>query len=158
MYKRQFQTFLSFFKDRLRNNVRDAHNKAIADTHASPKKRAEKYEGLSFHIASYDGCGIILPDTCLLFVTKNGISPTVTKDDKVGALVLPVSSDKAIIGSAFGTFMRDRKTMNSMLASVAYQAFVAPVESLEYNALRRRIRSNARIISESEFQEIIRSI
>lgn len=151
---------LSFLLDSLRANLSDsvfeAHNRAILDTGASPEKRARFYEDMNYRVQTFPSGGLILPDTCTLFITKVGLKPAVSKEDQLEAVVLPISQRIAIIGSKRGFFSRDVPVLNSMLASVSYEAFVGASESPALESLKRKIGQNAQIFSEAEIKKAIR--
>lgn len=150
--------FFNNLRTDLAKSVIEAHNKAISDSGASPEKRASFYERMTYRLHSFPSGGLILPDTCTLFVTKGGLKPAVSKDDQLEAVVVPISQNFAVIGSRNGSFSRETVVLNSMLASVSYEAFVGASKDQALESLKRKIGQNARLFSETEIRKTIREI
>ena len=133
-----------------------SHLESIRTSSASPIERARFYGGLEFRVHDFMSGDLILPDTCVMFVTKAGLKPCVLKDDKIDAVVLPISKSRVVIGSLNAPFNRDLKTLNSMLATVSFETFVGGSREARLEKLTRKIGQNAALHSEHEVKKIIR--
>ncbi len=136
------------------NLAMNAHNKALVADFAK-SERAEQHRGLQFAIHRSSSEGLILPDTSLAFICDTGCTPFTSKKHNVELLIIPVAKDAAIMGKASCGFDRDDRTICRVLASCAYQSFLAPIQSDNLNRLSRKIGKNAQLVSDSELKKLL---
>jgi hypothetical protein len=139
----------------LAKTVKSSHNKAL-ETNFSEIVRTEGHEAMAFSVMRYMHDDFILPDTSLAFFGKRGCFPVSQKDDKIEAVILPLSSKVAIIGRSDPAFKRDLPVIQRALASCSYQAFLSPRMGGDLVKLSGRISRNARLLTEAEIGSIIR--
>lgn len=137
----------------LAQTIRDAHNSAL-EREFSETNRTKQHRQMRFLVWRTSG-GLILPDTNLAFFKKNGCSPISQKGDDIEAVVVPVSTHAAIIGSSEGPFERGEKTLQAALASCAFESFIAPMRSPDLVRLAGRISKNARLITDAEMRRML---
>lgn len=135
--------------------TKSAHNKALLGDF-SEIKRAHSHRSLTFSILRSPHSDLILPDTSLTFFTRTGCAPVSDKDDRVEAVVVPLSVDVAIIGKRDPSFQREMPTIQRALASCSYEAFLSPRKGDDLINLSRRISKNARLLTETEIRSIVR--
>jgi hypothetical protein len=145
-------------KRQVKNSIMEAQNNMIANNAASPKERAQMYACLHFELQAFESGGLILPDTCVLHVTKSDLTPMLTKGQVLQAVILPISDRVMVIGSQHSSFQRSIKTINSMLASVSFESFVTSTKNPIYEKLKGKIGRNARIISSAEITRMTRNL
>lgn len=135
--------------------AKSAHNKSLMGDF-SEAKRTDSHRSLQFSIVRPSDADFILPDTSLAFFTRTGCTPVSDKDDKVEAVVIPLSVDVAIIGRRDPSFQRDMPTIQRALASCSYEAFLSPRQGDDLVKLSRRISKNARLLTEAEIRSVVR--
>lgn len=142
---------LDYLQQALPEIGKHAHNRALERDFAL-SERTKSHARLKFVVHQYKDAQLILPDTTLAFFSKKGCRPISNQDDQIEAVVIPISSTCAVIGSADGKFLRDAKTTRRALASCAYQTFLAKERTDANSGLSRRISTNARLYSEVELK------
>ena len=119
-------------------------------------QRRSRYLDLKFSIHRSNSGPIICPDTMICFATTKKPKPVLDKDDTLDAVIIPISSEIVLIGSARGQVERSRSTILSMLASVSNSFFVANSDTMEFRRLRAKIGINAVLIPRNYTQAIVR--
>lgn len=99
---------------------------------------------------------IILPDTGIAFILKDRVRPISQKDDKIVEVLIPLSSDCVVIGSPFGATFRSHPTINSLLASCAYQSFAFRDDDERHLSLAKRIGKNTTLLRDDEISNLVR--
>lgn len=132
----------------------DAHNRSLRQPF-SEVERTIAHRSLRYFVYHIDEGNLILPDTHLAFFKDRGCAPVSQKGDRIEAVVFPISSQVAIIGKSDLTFERDRETILRVLASCAYEAFLAPEKTLKHQKLASRISRNAKLISDAEIARVV---
>lgn len=150
-----FGLFYEAIAKNLAETVKSSHNKAL-ETNFSEIKRTDGHKTMAFSIMRCVDDDFILPDTSLAFFGKSGCFPISQKDDKLEAVILPLSSKVSIIGRSDPSFKRDLPVVQRALASCSYQAFLSPRKGDDLVKLSRRISRNARLLTETELRSIIR--
>ncbi len=117
--------------------------------------RARIHQKLSFSTYRLDNLNLILPDTCLAFLMKGKCAPVFQKGDNVESVIVPISSQLAIIGLAKGAFQPTGETINRALASCAKEFFIANNRTSELQRLSSRIGKNAVMLSKAEIKKIV---
>lgn len=143
--------FLNYLREILPEKMKQVHNQALERDFAF-SERANSHARLKYTVRRYDDGQLILPDTTLAFFSKKGCRPTSRHDDRIDAVVVPISISAAVIGSVHGSFVRDAETIRRALASCAYQAFLAKDLTEANSRLSQRISTNARLYSDAEYR------
>ncbi|WBU51882.1 hypothetical protein [Paracoccus sp. SCSIO 75233] len=143
--------FLSFLQEILPKKMKQTHNQALERDFAF-SERADSHALLKYTVRQYDDGPLILPDTTLAFFSRKGCRPTWRRDDRIDAVVVPISTSTAVVGCVHGNFVRDAETIRRALASCAYQAFLAKDLTEANSRLSRRISTNARLYSDVEYR------
>jgi hypothetical protein len=119
--------------------------------------RHKAYLELSFRVIHFDEPELILPDTMVTFLERNGrATPILDKVENVDEVYLPLSSSTALHGYRGDPIQRKLVTVNRILASCAAQRFVAKRNDDKFRSLASRIGKNAQLITRSEMRKIIR--
>ena len=135
------------------DTIKNAHNTAILDiNNDNPRIRALK-EFCYFVFRPPHG-QLILPDTCCAFIGPEKVAPFTQRDDDIATVIVPISSQVAIVGRKGHQSSLELKTVNRLLAGCAYEAFIARINDPSLGSLTRRIGKYAKVVSDREIQEI----
>ena len=130
--------------------TQNAHNEILEENFREIDfEQAKFYRKLNFRVLRLSNEEFILPDTCLAFFTDNGCTPASQLDDKIETVIVPISSQVAIIGEDDNSLSRTPKIIRESLASCAYEAFISKNKSSELENLSRRIGENSKLNSEN---------
>lgn len=130
-----------------------AHNSIFAERQVFP--RADVHLNRKYSVWRLDTGSFILPDTTLAFIKKEGASPYSERTDIIEAVVLPISSDVAIVGRGKFEFDYSLKTVNRILAGCSFKAFIAKEQNTQFQGLTRRIGKYAILVSDKDLDRII---
>jgi hypothetical protein len=133
--------------------AKSSHNKTLTGNF-SEVERTGFHRKLTFTLLEVPSMDLILPDTCVAFFMQSGCRPISSKVDKVESVVMPVSRNRAIIGRKDTTKNWDVPTIKRALASCSFEAFIAPENNKDFQALASRIGKNAQMVRESEVSKI----
>lgn len=152
--------FAGLFYDKMAaamtETAKSAHNKSLlADF--SEVNRADSHRSLKFSILRSSHADFILPDTSLAFFTRTRCTPISDKDERVEAVIVPLSTDVAILGRQNSSFQRGMQTIQRALAGCAYEAFLSPQRRDDLVKLSRRISKNARLLTEADIRSVFRA-
>lgn len=83
--------------------IKEGQNKFLADS-AVNVQRTELYRDFDYTVFRPRTGSFILPDTTMCFVKKKGAAPFSQKGDEIEVVIVPISSDVAIVdrGIAYG--------------------------------------------------------
>ena len=140
--------------DQFPDLTKAAQNNALVLDVAN-QSRAKSHLERDYFIFRPASGSLILPDTTLAFVKKEGASPISQKHDDIKAVILPIASDVAIIGRADGKADYSLKTINRLLAGCSFEAFLTKEQSSHFQGLRGRIGKHATLISDLDLQGLI---
>ncbi len=140
--------------ENMAETVKRAHNKSLEESFDATE-RSKAHQGLQYFIFRTKSEKLVLPDTCLAFLTRRGCSPVIMNGEKVECAILPISSQVAIIGKSNNAINRNVRTINKALSSCAFDSFLAEEKSEIFQRLSPRISSNARLITEAELKKIL---
>lgn len=143
---------LESFKDRIVNSAKQGQLKAISQGF-DEIERTEIHKNLTFFVRRPER-PIILPDTCLAFFTKSGLTPFSQKGDVVCDVLIPLSERCYLHGFEKNPIEREHGVFLNALASCSFKAFLAKEKYVEFERLTSRIGKNARLISDSEIRKI----
>lgn len=101
---------------------------------------------------------LILPDTAIAFLLKNGARPISQKTDAIEAILIPISSSTIIVASNKHYMKRPLSVLNSVLASCSFESFIAMENRLDFGSLTNKIGRNARLLQDSEIAKVVRSL
>jgi len=106
--------------------VRESHNKALAQISVS-KPRLKMFEELSWSIVAAPQQGAILPDCAALAIDRAGQStPAMFADwDEVAVIVLPISPEKLLVGTAADFDVVSFPNFNEAAARCSHDFFLA---------------------------------
>jgi Protein of unknown function (DUF4238) len=119
--------------------------------------RHSRYESLAYRIAAFNG-HLILPDTMIVFITRDKVKPFLDKDDFLKEVWLPISPTLILIGSVGELIDRPEEQVIRILASCSYESFLSNTDSHQLRSLTTRIGKSANIISRSAVQKIKRTL
>jgi hypothetical protein len=154
----EFQPFLGMFIDRLGEVVKNAHLKALRKDVREIGRR-DAYLELSYRVIYFEEPDLILPDTMVSFLKRDGrLTPFLDKTDQVDEVYLPLSSQTILHGHRGSPMNRGIGTINRLLASCAGRNFVAQANEEKFHALTSRIGKNAQMIPRAEMRKVIRDV
>lgn len=135
------------------DGIKETHNRAIlAIKPASPRIKALGEYVYTVYRPN-DG-QLILPDTCAAFVGRKNVAPFSQPKDDMHTVIIPISSEVAIVGRKGKEEPLELKTINRLLAGCAYYAFVARINDPILVSLAGRIGKHARMMSDKEIREL----
>jgi len=149
---RKAKIMLDGFKEKIVDAAKEGQLKAIVQGF-DEIERTEKHKTLSFLIRRPER-PMILPDTCLAFFTKAGLTPFSQKGDVVCDVLIPLSENCYIHGYQKRPAERQHGVFLNVLASCSFKAFLAKADYDGFKKLAHRIGKNARLISDKEIREI----
>jgi hypothetical protein len=117
----------------------DAHRRSL-DSSLSPEPRVEKMKEYEWRVVHVDA-PLILPDcVAIAFDAKGDAFPLMFAElDEAETVYVPLSSNRLLIGSKKPTDVH--ADLNEVLASCAWDFFVAGDRTPEFEGLRHKIRS-----------------
>lgn len=134
--------------------AKKAHIQAL-ETSFTEASRTDMHLSFEYSVRRLSIANLILPDTILAFLKKDGCSPISQKGDDIEQVIFPISSGVAIIGKKKGSADRTDAALNKILASCAYREFVARANHNNFIKLASRIGRNAQIIKDSELKKMV---
>lgn len=112
--------------DGLHDKVRDAHNKALSEGSIA-ESRKTSLEALEWHIRAAPPEGAVLPDCVALGVDEEGgtfLPYIMTHTGTVSAVVIPLASDKLLVGVRPGHATPDLANFNRDAAACSDELFI----------------------------------
>lgn len=134
--------------------IKDSHNKAILEFNID-NKRVRSLAEMEFSVMHREGHQFILPDTCCASISKKGAMPFSQPNEEVHTVVVPISSNRALIGRRGPAEVYSLSTINRILAGCAYESIIANTASQELVSLSKRIGKFAKLIPDKELREIL---
>ncbi|MQY43376.1 hypothetical protein GG681_12045 [Epibacterium sp. SM1969] len=134
--------------------VKESHNKAILEIKSeSPRVKAL----LEFKYTVYrpQVGQLILPDTCCAFIGLKDCTPFAQPQNAVHTIIVPISSEVAIVGRKGKEWPLELKTVNRLLAGCAHDAFIARTNDPVLASLSGRIGKYAKLIGDKEIRELL---
>lgn len=113
--------------DGLDDMVRDAHNKALGEGLIAELRKTSLY-ALEWHIRAAPPEGAVLPDCVALGVDEEGgtfLPYIMTETATVSAVVMPLTSEKLLVGVRPGHATPDLANFNSDAAACSDELFIA---------------------------------
>lgn len=150
-----FASLFGIMRAKLAESAAKSHISSL-ENDFSETERAKGHAKLTYGVLRRERGSFVLPDTSLAIFKTSGLSPVSQKSDKIEAVLMPISTEVAVIGSSMGEFSRDNSTLRRALSSCSFEAFLAPTQSNELEKLADRIGKNASLVSDAELQKIIR--
>lgn len=135
--------------------VRGAHLKAL-QSKPSELARRRLYDGLRFDTILYDQGGVILPDSMVAVLSEDNIRPIGEAGRRIDEVILPLSSNRILIGYRRSKRSIEGRTINRMLASVSYESFISDRNTEENRRNISRIGRNAHLIPRAELGRMFR--
>ena len=134
--------------------AKDAHIRSL-ESDFLDVERTEQHRRLEYRVFRIYRGELILPDTTLAILKKSGCSPVSQKRDDIERIIIPVSNQVAIVEGLDNAWLLERGLVNRVLASCAFEAFVARQPTDEFQRLSRRISKNARLMSDTELKRAV---
>lgn len=134
--------------------AKDAHNKAILSLQPD-SLRIKQNSRFSYFVYKPKGGQLILPDTCVAFISNKSVGPFSDKDHDAHTVIMPLSSDTAAVGFRQGHRKMELKTVNRLLAGCAYKAFLAKTDDPALRPLANRIGKHAKLIQTKDLRDIL---
>lgn len=122
------------------SSAREGHNKALS-TSIAPDRRIDLLKALRWKVLSSPGAGFVLPDCVALAEDDgSGLKPLIVADlDKVAVVLMPLSSDRMLVGIrplAAGPVLSG---FNEAAAAASHTFFIAPELNDKLAQLSKRI-------------------
>lgn len=139
----------------LEKSAKSGHIKALLNSHAPPIK-VSAYEKLNYQVVSTGNVKIPLGDSGVIF-NINGepaYKPYFEIDNKLKAVMLPISSTKLLIGSA-KKYSLNISEIPYAIASCSLDYFITSEKSPANQNLVKHISENAKLVTESEIENIL---
>lgn len=146
---------MTAFAENILELAKQSHIKAILSTTRDSIRR-DRYLGLNYRLKSGFGGNLICPDTMTSFLTDGKPKPFLDKEDRLEAVLLPLTSDLMLIGESSTSVDRTSQSVLRILASTSYKAFIANSDAPDLRRLSLRIGKNAQILSGADIKSIKR--
>jgi len=135
------------------DGIKEAHNKALLEIKPeSPRIKA--WSDFDYTVYRPKVGQLILPDTCCTFVGLKKVTPFSQPKDDTHTVIIPISSEVAIMGRKGKEGPMELKTINRLLAGSAYDAFIARTDDPVLASLAGRIGKHAKMMSDKEVREL----
>lgn len=152
----QFLPALQTIAEDLATVVKSSHLKALRES-SFGEARLETYLGMSYRVIRFSAPDLILPDTMVAFLKREGaIAPFLDNKSLLHEVYIPLSSQSLIYGYHSTPQERSLETINRILASCSAKNFVAQEDHGRFRKLTPRIGKHAKIIDRSAIRKIIR--
>lgn len=128
--------------------VRDSHNSALSRMGQESNAREGFLQGLVWRLEAAPSEGAILPDCVVLALNQQGeIVPFMHADLKdTQSVVMPVGTDKLLIGSSTAGVTLDTARFNEAAAQSSYHFYLAHSNSAEFTRLHDLIGKSASLV------------
>ena len=139
----------------LENSAKSGHIKALLNTHTPPVK-VSVYEKLNYQVVSTGDMTVPLGDSAVIFNVDGdpAFKPYFEIDNKLLAVILPISSRQLLVGSKKNYQLKAKDTPEA-IACCSLDYFITSEQSADNEELAKHISKNARMISESEIEDIL---
>ena len=139
----------------LEKSAKSGHIKALLNSH-TPQVKVSFYEKLTYQVVSTGNVKIPLGDSSVIFNIegKQAFKPYFEVDKKLIAVLLPISSTKLLVGSA-ENYSINISEIPHAVASCSLDYFITSEQNTDNDLLAKHISENARMISESEIEDIL---
>lgn len=100
--------------------------------------------------------GVILGDSMVIYQVESerSFKTVVDENDVVNAVILPIASDKVLVGSKKG-YRFDINMLRSAVAECSYDFFIASNKNSENLDLVTKISKNSYLLLEKDYQKIV---
>lgn len=134
--------------------AKNSHIKAL-EADFSETERTNLHLAFTYSVQRFPGEALVLPDTNLACLNRKDIRPVSSKGMNHKEILLPISSEVMIVGHLGKRESRSLPEVRRILATCAYDNFVAEEFSDELAGLSKRIGKNARLLSQSELSKVL---
>lgn len=130
----------------------EIHNRVLGEK-VDPDVRVAEFLRLTWAVAHFPGEALILPDIPIVTFSdeKKAVSPIVRKDDPPTLVILPISTERALIGSAVEGWLPTALEINQAGASFAREFFVARQATDDTQALVSKIGTAPTVFDDPEW-------
>ena len=139
----------------LKNSTKSSHIKALLNTHTPPVK-VSVYKKLNYQVVSTGDMTVPLGDSAVIFNVDGdpAFKPYFEIDNKLLAVILPISSRQLLVGSK-KNYQLKAQDIPEAIACCSLDYFITSEQSADNEELAKHISKNARMISESEIEDIL---
>ena len=136
-------------------SAKSGHIKALLNNHTPPVK-ISVFEKLNYQVVTTGDFKIPLGDSSVIFNIEGeqAYKPYFEVDKKLIAVILPISSTKLLIGSAKKYSLNISETPYA-IASCSLDYFITSEKSPANQNLAKHISENAKLVTESEIENIL---
>lgn len=162
-YATHIATLIPVLESTVQTAVKRAHVRILNETLA-PSTRVRRLEKLSYSIEKYPSRNLPLGDSIILFHVKGDRSfkTFLDKDDEIMHVVLPLTSDKYLLGTAENCDANIVCNLPEQVARCSMSYFISSEDCETLADLQAHIGSNAYWVSEKRLEllieEVIRSL
>lgn len=139
----------------MEQSAKNGHIKALLNSHTPPTK-VSLYEKLSYNVIDSGDIDIPLGDSCVVFNVEDEecFKPFCDKENKLLAVVLPISSSKLLIGST-KDYSIDICKVSEAIVACSLDYFISRENRPENIKLAEHIAELAKIVSDEEIEDIL---
>jgi Protein of unknown function (DUF4238) len=141
-----------------RTAVRVGHNKALA-SNLKPKDRIEALRHLFWTVSAAPKGGVILPDCVALAIEDGSPDPVpymMTANDRLNTVLLPICTEKVLIGRRCGTPVANLRSFNEAAAVCSHDFFIAAINTPELVGLTARIGERSQTVVLEAVSDVLR--
>lgn len=140
----------------LKNAAKSGHIKALQSTIA-PELRVQRFEQLSFCVATANGTPLILGDSAVLYgvAGPRPYKAFLDADAMLNAVFLPLDRERVLIGSSDGAVKDVPLDLPDAIARCSLEYFISAESTHQHEYLRGQIGADAHLLGQSEIEEIV---
>lgn len=130
IFRKELAEILESAADRFDQEAVDrseqTHLKVLSKT-LDPAPRVAAFQQLTWSVAHFPGQMLILPDVPIVAFSAdgNGMSAVMYKDDPPALVALPISTERALMGSSVESWLPTADNINRVGAEFAHEFFIA---------------------------------
>ena len=139
--------------------VNSGHIDALKTSDAAPEIRVRRYQEFTFALVKIESANLILGDCAVLFQTDSARNwkPLVDNTDRLKAVLLPLSSDRLVVGRVGDTSV-DLENVNALIARASMEFFIGNARLPLYDGLAATIASDAFPMTPDQLRVLVQGV
>lgn len=159
IFAAQMPAQLDRIKPSLQELVRSSHVRMLNEA-VSPTARAQRFTGLHYSVQKFEPGDLPLGDSVVLFHVsgERAFKPFMDKDDALVHVVLPLASDKYLLGVTDLSQSQPLQNLPLEIARCSMGYFICSQQSDRAADIQPQIGSNASWLSAREMKSILNKV
>lgn len=136
--------------------IKHGHIQALIQEDSRPEIKIDLYSKLNYSLIANEQINFPLGDSIVLFkmANTNSFKPLYQESDNIQAIILPISSNMLLLGSA-ENYCLDIENIPNEIVSCSLEYFICCEQTEKYINLSKNIGSNAELITKEEMNKLI---